>query len=921
MKHGYTSLTSLVVITMLCLGFAVNVNAHMDHDRARFVAPHGSDHGDCKNRFRPCASISYAAKQADKGDSLLFAQGTYSITDVADIFHLVSDIVPAYGGFQPLDNYQVQNPNQFPTTLIGVPQKYAQLLFTRGFNVIADRKGLESEQAKVLKNDLAKVDAMHLAQSQTACEDNLAGAFPCNQISLLAHVPRSALPTSSSTANDIWGHVDLNTMKEYALIGLRRGIAVVDVSEPTQPIVVGSVSGNSTTWRDIKVYQFYSNTLNKWQAFAYATADSSSEGLTIIDLNSLETGVTLVNRQLNDPSAHNIYISGVDYSLNIANTSKQPRVHILGAQSRGGSLKSYSLENPRSLINTYNLLGASRADYTHDASSLLINDIRATRDCINGDENGCLVMLDFNENSLRLWDHTLETSSSELSESFYPNTSYAHSGWWTEDKQFVLLHDELDERDFSLPTTVHIFDISDLSNPVLAGTWKGPTGAIDHNGFVLGNKYYMSNYERGLTVLDISTPSAPQEIVYFDTFPSSDNTSFNGAWGVYPYLPSGSLLVSDIQGGLYILKDETDSADKANISFESPAYQASEGETLSIVLAKAGAQAATIDYQVILGSTQAEDLELAAQGSIEWSIDDETNKSIDIQVLEDGLRENTETFFVRLFNPSADAEIKGHFITAVEINSLEAPSSVFAFDTDELQVKEIDGQISVAVNRSGSANSALQLNVSLQDINSSSADYKLLTETLNWEENDVSSKLVLVDIVNDEQTEDEERFTLVLSSPLDNVEFASSTLIVSILDDESNAAPTVLLSTERVNVNPRQTVSITAVGNDPENSEIAYYWEQTAGDALSLMGTNDPTLTFVASDSAQTLSFTVSVSDDFDKVGTASVDVIVEEPAAPPPPAPPVASPEPTTNTSSSGGAVFWVIGLLLIACCRRVWN
>ena len=63
----------------------------------------------------------------------------------------------------------------------------------------------------------------------------------------------------------------------------------------------------------------------------------------------------------------------------------------------------------------------------------------------------------------------------------------------------------------------------------------------------------MSNYERGLTILDITDPATPTEAGYFDTYTPSDNASFNGAWGVYPFLPSGNILVSDINSGLYVL--------------------------------------------------------------------------------------------------------------------------------------------------------------------------------------------------------------------------------------------------------------------------------------------------------------------------------------------------------------------------------
>ena len=86
------------------------------------------------------------------------------------------------------------------------------------------------------------------------------------------------------------------------------------------------------------------------------------------------------------------------------------------------------------------------------------------------------------------------------------------------------------------------------------GQWTGPTpGAIDHNGYVRGNRYYMSNYTRGFNHFrHYRSNTSLSEVGFFDTYPPSDNASFNGAWGVYPFLPSGTILVSDINSGLYI---------------------------------------------------------------------------------------------------------------------------------------------------------------------------------------------------------------------------------------------------------------------------------------------------------------------------------------------------------------------------------
>ena len=67
----------------------------------------------------------------------------------------------------------------------------------------------------------------------------------------------------------------------------------------------------------------------------------------------------------------------------------------------------------------------------------------------------------------------------------------------------------------------------------------------------------MSAYRRGLMILDVSDPNDPQEVAFFDTFPvpAENSAVFNGAWGVYPYLPSGTLVVGDIEGGLFVLRE------------------------------------------------------------------------------------------------------------------------------------------------------------------------------------------------------------------------------------------------------------------------------------------------------------------------------------------------------------------------------
>ena len=66
----------------------------------------------------------------------------------------------------------------------------------------------------------------------------------------------------------------------------------------------------------------------------------------------------------------------------------------------------------------------------------------------------------------------------------------------------------------------------------------------------------MSNYRRGLTVFDITDPNQPNEIGFFDTYPSpaENSATFAGAWGTYPFLPSGNILITDSSYGLFVVK-------------------------------------------------------------------------------------------------------------------------------------------------------------------------------------------------------------------------------------------------------------------------------------------------------------------------------------------------------------------------------
>ncbi|MEP1446023.1 MAG: choice-of-anchor B family protein [Paraglaciecola sp.] len=893
------------VIMILAIGYSQGVTAHAEHDKARFVASNGEDIGNCGNRFRPCKTVTYAAQKANKGDTILVAQGQYQIKSEQDLLYFTGQIVPVLGGYNQVEQYQAQSPDTYLTTVSGVPVKYAQQLSQQGFNVISDTKGLAKLSAQAKGLNSTKLQMMQQKQVSKACVENSADGFECNNMSLLAHLPLSDFPNNPSAANDIWGHVDLNTQKEYAIVGLINGAAVIDVTSPTAPEVVGSILGLSSSWRDIKVYQYFDPASLRWKAYAYSTTEAN-EGLTIIDLNDLENGISLVRRQTTDATAHNIYISNLDYSLNIPLAGQEPAVHILGSNLFGGSFRSYSLSDPETLGATYSNSSGSRNDYTHDAASLIVNDARAQTDCVQANNNDCLVFLDFNEDELIVWDHTDKNQPIELGAGSYPNAEYTHSGWTSDDKQFVIVHDELDEQRHSLNTTLNIFDISSLTTPTLVGTWTGPTRAIDHNGFVRGNRYYMSNYERGVTVLDITDPSSPVEVGFFDTYPVSNNAGFNGAWGIYPFLPSGNIIVSDINSGLYILQDQTLDNNTATLHFETKQTSVNEGQSISIAVNKTGNGASTVGYEILPGSANLEDFEITS-GELQWSTNDTESQNIVLQTTSDDLDEITETLFIRLFDPKNGATLVNPSIATVQIiDALNQGQIVFA--TNEITVQETSGTVQVAVTRQGGSDGELSVNYLLSPETALlDVDANGVNGTLTWTDGDSADKFIDITIINDSETETQESLLLTLSSDSPNTLGDQSTLTIAIRDDESNQAPVATLG-DNFEVNTRQSVTLVGSGSDPENQPLSYQWQQLSGTTVTINNANNAQASFTAPSGATTLEFSLTVTDDFGLTSTANISVTV------------VAVAQPQSNSSGGGSVSFWLLmGLISVFLQRAI--
>jgi choice-of-anchor B domain-containing protein len=532
------TLTSLLLFAAGLLP-AGSASAHDDVIGTRFVAPAGEDTGDCDDNHQPCRTLHYALTQVGPGDAIKLAAGTYDLAGV-DVERLALGKEGVRGGYSAEDHFRIQNAETNPTRVSSVPDEMRNNFIAHGFIVI-DANG----------DPLPRIEMAKLL-APTACAGSRAGSFPCHNIDFLGQVQLGDIPTQPTSASNLWGFVDLDDNREYAVVGHRNGTVVVDVTSPGNPVIVGNIPGNASLWREVKVYQVADPGGGPHRAYAYITTEAPGGGLQIIDLSNLPASISLANTLTEFSTSHTLYISNVDYASMTALPGRQAYLYIAGSNVSGGAFRIYDLVDPvHPALVTPSPAGNG---YMHDSTSMLITDNRTTQ-CANA-HNPCEVLVDFNETSVDLWDVTEKGAPVRLSTTTYPTATYVHSGWPSQDSRFIIVHDELDELRRSLNTHIYTLDVGDLRTPNLVTSYTGPTTSTDHNGYTIGNRYYVAHYKRGLVIFDSTTPSALTEIGSFDTYltPSANSAGTDGVWGVYPFLPSGTLLVSDIENGLFLLK-------------------------------------------------------------------------------------------------------------------------------------------------------------------------------------------------------------------------------------------------------------------------------------------------------------------------------------------------------------------------------
>lgn len=136
----------------------------------------------------------------------------------------------------------------------------------------------------------------------------------------------------------------------------------------------------------------------------------------------------------------------------------------------------------------------------------------------------------------------------------YPNVGYSHQGWLTPDGQRLLINDEFD-RSWQGARTI-VMNVSDLENPEFEFNYYSPVATYAHNLYVVGTHAFLSNYTSGLRIVNLGglESGVISEVASFDTYDQNNGYSYNGQWMNYPFFASGTIVATDIQNGLFVLR-------------------------------------------------------------------------------------------------------------------------------------------------------------------------------------------------------------------------------------------------------------------------------------------------------------------------------------------------------------------------------
>ncbi len=295
----------------------------------------------------------------------------------------------------------------------------------------------------------------------------------------------------------VWGYVAPDG-REYAVVGSRQGTWIVETTNPTAPVERGFIAGPSSTWREVHGYGQYIYTVTE-----------AAGGVQIFSMADPNNPVLVRNHTL----------AGWNNTHSVSVDQTRGKLYCNGISGLGMVVFDL-LPDPTNPVRVANWTNA----YVHDS---FIQNGWAYLSCIN---SGQLRILNVNNLS----------AITQLSQTSTPLT-FTHNAWVNSTDTICVTTDERSNG------FLQIYDVTNKALPLPLGSFS-VAGAGIHNAFIVDDKVcHIAWYGAGYRGVDITNPSAPREIGFYDTA---------NAWGCYPFQPSGVVYISDIpsSGGLFCVK-------------------------------------------------------------------------------------------------------------------------------------------------------------------------------------------------------------------------------------------------------------------------------------------------------------------------------------------------------------------------------
>lgn len=435
-----------------------------------------------------------------------------------------------------------------------------------------------------------------------------AQTYPSLNMSLLSKMD----PNGDNTGYDgrkysgCWGWVQPSKNKEYALVGASSKTYFIDITNPVLPVICDSVNSAKTgcTWRELKTYKNY----------CYVVSDDAAPNtFQIIDMQYLPDSVHVVHDGTTYfERGHTCWVDGNKLYVGGVTTNVPA----------GFNMRVYSLATPSVPV----LLRTLSDDYP---AVNYVHDMFVRNDTVYASTGG-----------QGLWVFKFDTITNTFTQlgslTSYVESGYNHSSSLTKNGKTLVFCDEV-------PTglCIKVADVSNLSNIVMSSTVE-PNANVEyvaHNPYVIGNELaFISCYQDGLLVYDITTPGTPFVTGFFDTHPqgganASNNygaTSYRGNWGAYPFFPSKTVLACDMQNGIFLLKSDALGVKENSNVLNANIYPNPAKNNLNLVFTNASSKDYSIEISNILGQIVYS----------EYNLNDctfpATFKSIDVADLESG---------------------------------------------------------------------------------------------------------------------------------------------------------------------------------------------------------------------------------------------------------------------------------------------